>query len=471
MGENQDAEQRHLDAHAAPGAGEEEPHASPHASSTADYLKRKAAGKKKERKPWKDRIKDLGDAVIFLQVFPDPNYPVRRCLLLATASGTVSWLSVTTGGSQSLAAIRSVELQRSVRVCSMTSFASDLEVRAVKEQWGTVRNLEYGACHAPGVIFSGDDQGGILAWNAMHGENLTSLSGHSAAITHVRCLQEDTADLISASIDGSIRVWCTGTADAVHVGGQLSDSFCLYVLNFGSCNPVSDLVLLQTGSLVVTTWDGQLRIVEMSQPARCIKAVQVSAADSQIRSLCIWHYKDEAEPQYFLGLEDGSVTCWATSTALPTGAGLASLHDHGAFYRRLLWQAHACHVESLCMSNDWLVSASEDRSVRLWEAATGQRLADYYGHNGGVLSMCLDVAGKLLVTGSRDHSIRSWDLAEVEQRLHETAAMEMCDRESFQYEVHFSRLSPKERAKRLAESQKAAKAKANPKAKSKSRAR
>merc|ERR1719502_1984055 len=112
------------------------------------------------------------------------------------------------------------------------------------------------------------------------------------------------------------------------------------------------------------------------------------------------------------------------------------------FRERLSWQAHASHVVGLRMHGNWLFSASEDRTVRLWDATTGAGLADFYGHGGGVLSLSV-ASDKLLWTGSRDHTVRSWDIAEVKARLRENSCMEIADRQSFQYEVAFSRTSAK----------------------------
>ena len=47
--------------------------------------------------------------------------------------------------------------------------------------------------------------------------------------------------------------------------------------------------------------------------------------------------------------------------------------------------------------------------------------------------------------------MRSWDLGEIDRQMQETAAMELCDAQSFQYEVTFSRLTLKQLKKLAAE--------------------
>jgi WD40 repeat protein len=56
-------------------------------------------------------------------------------------------------------------------------------------------------------------------------------------------------------------------------------------------------------------------------------------------------------------------------------------------------------------------SASEDKSVRLWDVTTGQQVRALWGHTGRVLSVGFDPSGVLLLSGSSDNSIRLWETA------------------------------------------------------------
>ncbi|MGH7226532.1 MAG: WD40 repeat domain-containing protein, partial [Gemmataceae bacterium] len=58
----------------------------------------------------------------------------------------------------------------------------------------------------------------------------------------------------------------------------------------------------------------------------------------------------------------------------------------------------------------YLVSASVDRTVKLWELA-GQQSAGIRGHSKEITAVAVSPDGKLLATGSADQTVRLWELA------------------------------------------------------------
>ena len=59
-----------------------------------------------------------------------------------------------------------------------------------------------------------------------------------------------------------------------------------------------------------------------------------------------------------------------------------------------------------------LATASADRTVRLWDVATGQpHGAPLTGHTDAVLGVAFSPDGRLLATASADQTVRLWDVA------------------------------------------------------------
>ncbi|KAG4437673.1 hypothetical protein IFR05_006835 [Cadophora sp. M221] len=76
-------------------------------------------------------------------------------------------------------------------------------------------------------------------------------------------------------------------------------------------------------------------------------------------------------------------------------------------------EGHTGWVRSVAFSPDskQVISGSGDRTVRLWDAATGAALQTLEGHTGSVSSVAFSPDSKQVVSGSDDGTVRLWDAA------------------------------------------------------------
>jgi hypothetical protein len=72
---------------------------------------------------------------------------------------------------------------------------------------------------------------------------------------------------------------------------------------------------------------------------------------------------------------------------------------------------HNDAINSVAFSPDGkrLATGSNDRTVKLWDAATGQETLTLKGHSDAVWSVAFSPDGKRLATGSRDCTVKLWD--------------------------------------------------------------
>ena len=76
-------------------------------------------------------------------------------------------------------------------------------------------------------------------------------------------------------------------------------------------------------------------------------------------------------------------------------------------------EGHTDWVRAVAFSPDGsrLASGSDDQTVRLWDAATGQEVQQLEGHTDWVRAVAFSPDGSRLASGSGDQTVRLWDAA------------------------------------------------------------
>src|SRR5262249_53875813 len=74
---------------------------------------------------------------------------------------------------------------------------------------------------------------------------------------------------------------------------------------------------------------------------------------------------------------------------------------------------HRDPLRAVAFSSDGriLLTGSEDRTARLWDAATGKPRLPALEHDGAVHAVALSPDGRTILTGSQDEAARLWDAA------------------------------------------------------------
>jgi WD40 repeat protein len=103
---------------------------------------------------------------------------------------------------------------------------------------------------------------------------------------------------------------------------------------------------------------------------------------------------DRSEPQPRLNLTDTSLTH-------PGGALMGILKSH----------VGAVEALAVSLSGQWIVSGSQDWSVRLWDLETNSVQRTFEGHQGTVHAVALTPDGQSILSGSEDRTLRLWDIA------------------------------------------------------------
>jgi len=94
---------------------------------------------------------------------------------------------------------------------------------------------------------------------------------------------------------------------------------------------------------------------------------------------------------------DKTVRIWDPAT----GQSISTLEGHSGAVISIVWSPNGSQ----------LASASGDKTVRIWDPATGQSISTLEGHSGAVISIVWSPNGSQLASASGDKTVRIWDPA------------------------------------------------------------
>ena len=74
-------------------------------------------------------------------------------------------------------------------------------------------------------------------------------------------------------------------------------------------------------------------------------------------------------------------------------------------------QGHSNIVASVCFNHDGsqVASGSVDKTVKVWNAKTGDLVQTLEGHGSFVMSVCFNHDGSQLASGSWDETVKVWN--------------------------------------------------------------
>src|SRR5215472_16996191 len=264
-------------------------------------------------------------------------------------------------------------------------------------------------------IVSASFDGTARVWDAATGLELMVLRGHDNFVASA-AFSRDGSRIVSASSDGTARIWdaATGKEIAVLRGHDAA-------LRSAAFGPDGSRIVTASADQTARIWDAagrQLAILRGHQDQVSAAAfspdgsrIVTASADQTAR---IWETATGKEIAVLRGQRD-QVSAAAFS---PDGSRIvtasvdrtARIWDAATGAEIAVLRGHEDQVFAAAFSPDGakIVTASTDQTARIWDA-TGKQLAVLRGHNNLIASAAFSPDGSRIVTASFDNSVRVWD--------------------------------------------------------------
>ncbi len=266
------------------------------------------------------------------------------------------------------------------------------------------------------VLFSGDRQGTIKAWDLASGKEIHSWAAHAQTVTSL-ALSPDGERLFSASLDQTIKTWDVSAGREVALFAGHEGPVHKILLS-----PDGKRLFSASGDRTIKVWDvdarkevAALRGHEDAVHALALapdgKTLFSAGADRVVRA---WDWPSATASRKFIGHGSGVRALVVADDWLFSAGDDASIRAWDLVRGRddRIWHGHRLGISDLALSPDRksLVSAGFDGAIKIWDATTSVETLTLGGHAGKILALAPSADGKRLFTAGADHTIRVWDM-------------------------------------------------------------
>lgn len=283
---------------------------------------------------------------------------------------------------------------------------SGIGLRTLEGHEGAVLDL---AWIEDDVLLSASWDGTVRVWNPGTGDCERVLAKHEAPVTTVRRI--DANRCLTYGFDGSVRVWDFTTGE---VAATLAPHASAVVAAF----PLDAERIVSAGEdgriRISSLRGGEPRTLREGDPLTCLAPLGDGrvAAGNREGAIEIWNCERGARESVFYG-HRGPIAGIATDRA-------NRIWSWSFDYMIRRWSAagkselvltdHDSAVTQAVFLGDWLITGSQDATLRAWDLESGDGKAVLRGHRAWITALAVGGARRI-ASGSWDRTMRVWDVA------------------------------------------------------------
>ncbi len=299
--------------------------------------------------------------------------------------------------------------------------ATGREVRRFEGHTGDVQSVAFSPDGRYALSGSGDNT--VRLWDAATGREVRRFEGHTLWVNSV-AFSPDGRYALSGSRDQTVRLWEVATGREMRCFGWHT----IWV------NSVS-VAFSPNGRHALSATDETIRLWEVYYLPLCPGAAHPFPVLSHARAVeqlaaergRLTELMREAQAEMERNAFRQAYLLLCRARELPGCAReeqalslLARLGKKGRRWRVGLRDAwfvrhfgYIAPVKSVAFSPNgrYALSGSDDKTVRLWEVATGWEVRRFEGHTRGVNSVAFSPDGRYALSGSDDKTVRLWEVA------------------------------------------------------------